>query len=145
MPQPFQAHGKFSLYRDGNILVTEVIGPWNAELIKAWAKAAIPYSLEMQAIGVWGAVAIITESMLCSPDALQALRKNVAYSVQRLGCISHVIVATADVAGRGVVEPAFQKVYEGLCASNFFYDYESAQQWTQSLIQSTVDERVNKP
>lgn len=145
MPQLFQAHGNFLLYRDGSILVTEVIGPWNVELIKAWAKAAIPYSLEMQAIGTWGAIAIITESMLCPPAALQALRKNVAFSVQHLGCVSHSIVATADVAGRGVIEPAFQRVYEGLCASDFFYDYESAKQWTHNLIQSTVDGRTNKP
>lgn len=144
MRQLFKPHGKFLLYRDGNILVTDITGPWNIELIKSWAKAAIPYSLEMQTSGVWGAVAIMTESMLCPPDAMQALRRNVAYSVQNLGCISHCIVANTDVLGRGIVEPAFQRVYEGLCASNFFYDYESAKLWTQSQIQSAFDGRVNK-
>ena len=140
----FKPHGKFLLYRDDNILVTDITGPWNIELIKFWAKAAIPYSLEMQTIGVWGAVAIISESMLCSPDAMQALRKNVAYSVHGLGCVSHCIVAEADVLGRGIVEPAFERAYEGLCPSNFFYDYESAKLWTQSQIQVALDKQVNK-
>ena len=139
----FKPHGKFFLYRDGNILVTDITGPWNIELTKSWAKAAIPYSLEIQTIGAWGAVAIITESMLCSPDAMQALRKNVAYSVQRLGCVSHCIVAKADVLGRGLVEPAFQRAYEGLCPMNFFYDYDSAKRWTQAQIQAALDVKIN--
>ncbi|MES2048759.1 MAG: hypothetical protein V4447_10190 [Pseudomonadota bacterium] len=140
----FQAHGEFSLYRDGNILVTSVRGPWNIELIKSWAKATLPYTLEMQTIGVWAAVAIVTESMLCPPDALEALRKSVAYSVHHLGCISHSIVAKPDVAGRGFVEPVFRRVYEGLCASNFFDDYESAKVWSNAQIQNAVNSRVGK-
>ena len=134
MSQSFQPHGKFSLYRDGNILATQLTGPWNIELIQAWAKATLPYTHEMQAIGAWGGVAIITESMLCPADAMAELRKNVAYSVQRLGCVSHCIVAKPDVAGRGIIEPVFQRIYEGLCASNFFDDYESAREWTYAQI-----------
>lgn len=144
MSQSFQPHGKFSLYRDGNILVTQLIGPWNIELIQAWAKATVPYTSEMQTLGTWGAVAIITESMLCPADAMEALRKSVAYSVRRLGCVSHCIVAKPDVAGRGIIEPVFKRVYEGLCASSFFDDYESAKLWTDRQIQSALDSRVDK-
>ena len=140
----FQAHGEFSLHRDGNILVTSLRGPWNTELVQLWAKAALPYSLEMQVDGAWGGVAIITESMLCPPEALQALRKIVAYGVQNLDCISHVIVATPEVAGRGVVESAFKRVYDGLCVSNFFDDYESAKVWSNAQIQNVVNNRISK-
>jgi hypothetical protein len=139
MSHSFQAHGKFSIFRDDTILVTHLIGPWNIELIHSWAKAALPYSLEMQKIGTWGAIAIITESMLCPPDAMAELRKNVAYSVRRLGCNSHSIVAQPDVTGRGIIEPVFQRVYEGLCVSDFFDDYDSAKQWTHLQTKIELD------
>jgi hypothetical protein len=131
----FAPHGQFSLHRDGSILVTTLRGPWNIELVQLWAKAALPYSVEMQATGSpWGGVAIITDSMLCTPEAMLALRKIVAFGVQTLGCISQVVVAAPGVTGRGIVESAFQQVYEGLCLSNFFDDYESAREWTYSQI-----------
>lgn len=134
MTPSFLPHGEFGLYRDGHILVTTVRGPWNAELVQLWATTAYPYSIEMQADGAWGGIAIITESMLGTPDAMLALRKAVSYGVQKLGCISYVVVAAPDVDGRGVVESAFKRVFEGLCVSNFFDDYESAKAWTLKQI-----------
>jgi hypothetical protein len=134
MSAAFQPHGEFSLHIDGRILVTTMRGPWNAELVQLWAKAAHPYSIDMQAGGAWGGIAVITESMLGTPDGMHALRKAVSYGVQHLGCISQVVVAAPEVAGRGLVEGAFQRVYEGLCVSNFFDDYESAKTWTLAQI-----------
>lgn len=134
MTPAFQAHGEFALHCDGRILVTTVRGPWNAELVQLWAKAAYPYSIAMQAGGAWGGIAIITESMLGTPEGMDALRKAVSYGVQNLGCISQVVVAAPDVAGRGLVEGAFERVYKGLCVSNFFDDYESAKAWTNAQI-----------
>ena len=125
----FPSHGKYSLYRDGQVLVTEMVGPWNLELVQEWARSAIPFSIEMQEEGPWAGIAIMAESMLATPDAMAALRKVVAASVEQFNCIAHIVVAAPGVAGKGVVEPAFEKVYEGLCLSGFFDDYESAKQW----------------
>lgn len=125
----FPSHGKYSLYRDGQVLVTEVVGPWNLELVQEWARSAIPFSIEMQEEGPWAGIAIMSESMLATPDAMTALRKVVAASIEQFNCIAHIVVAAPGVAGKGVVEPAFEKVYEGLCLSGFFDDYESAKKW----------------
>lgn len=135
MAASFLPHGEFGLYRDGRILVTTLRGPWNTELVQLWAKAAHPYSIEMQADGgAWGGIAIITESMLGTPEGMHALRNAVSYGVQKLGCISYVVVAAPEVAGRGIVESAFQRVFEGICLSNFFDDYASAKAWTLAQI-----------
>ncbi len=129
------AHGDFSLRIDGRVLVTEVRGPWNAELIHLWAKAALHPSEEMHKLGAWGGIAIITESMLSTPEALEQLAKVVRYGVQNLGCIAQVVVAAPDVLGRGIVEAGFVRIYEGLCAYNFFDDYASAKAWLDALIE----------
>lgn len=130
----FPSHGKYSIYRDGSILVTEVVGPWNIELVQEWAKAAIPFCIEMHQAGPWVAVAIASQSMLATPEAMAALRKIVQISVEQFDCRAHVVVASPEVDGRGVVEGAFEKAYEGLCASAFFDDYASAKTWALKLL-----------
>ncbi|MES2103288.1 MAG: hypothetical protein V4634_04660 [Pseudomonadota bacterium] len=134
MSEVFTPHGQFRLHAEGRIVVSEVTGPWNVELVQNWATEVRPYSLQMQPGGPWGGIAIIRESMLCTPDAMDALGKIVAYGVENFGCIAQVVVASPDVAGRGVVEPAFQRIYEGVCAYNFFYEYEEARDWLNRLI-----------
>lgn len=133
----FPAHGKYSIYRDGHILVTEVIGPWNRELVQEWSNAAIPFCIEMQQDGPWVAIAIASQSMLATPDAMQILRKIVQISVEQFDCRAHVVVAGPEVDGRGVVESVFEKAYEGLCASGFFDDYDSAKHWAEQLLAKT--------
>ncbi len=130
----FPSHGKYSLYRDGQVLVTEVVGPWNLELVQEWARSAIPFSIEMHEDGPWAGIAIMSESMLATPEAMDALRKVVAASVEQFNCIAHIVVASPGVAGKGIVEGAFKKVYEGLCLSGFFDDYASAKAWAVQQI-----------
>lgn len=137
----FPSHGQYSIYRDGCILVTEVVGPWNFELVDEWSKAAIPFCIEMHESGPWVAVAIASQSMLATPDAMTALRKIVRISVAEFNCRAHVVVANREVDGRGVVEGVFEKAYEGLCASGFFDDYQSAKEWAIALL----TQQTNRP
>jgi hypothetical protein len=130
----FVPHGEFSNYIQGRIVVTVVRGPWNAELIKVWSADVYQYGIKLKEQGPWGGIAIITESMLCTPEAMDTLRKAVRFGVEKLGCISQVVVASSDVAGRGLVEPTFRRAYEGLCVSNFFDDFASAKIWTDQQI-----------
>jgi hypothetical protein len=133
--RPLPAHGEFSLRIDGRILVTEIRGPWNTELVHLWAKAALKPSEEMHKLGAWGNISIVSESMLSTPEALEELRKVANYGVQNSGFIAQAYVATPDVLGRGIVEAVFARVYEGLCPCIFFDDYESAKAWLNALIE----------
>nr|WP_314857681.1 hypothetical protein [uncultured Undibacterium sp.] len=134
MPSVFPAHGSFSLHRDGNIVVSRVHGPWNEELVMQWAKAVRPYSLEMQNSGAWGGIAVISGSMLATPGAMLLLEQVVDFGVKNLGCIFQVVVAAPEVEGRGLVENAFQRIYEGRCLWNFFDDLETAMVWGNAQI-----------
>lgn len=51
---------------------------------------------------------------------MDTLRKAVATSVSQFSCIAHVLAAAPNVAGHGIVEGAFEKVYARLCLSEFF-------------------------
>ncbi len=134
MAKSFPPHGKYKIYLDGRLLVSEVVGPWNIEFIRDWSTAAIPLCEELKDQAPWVAVAMISGSMLATPEAMDALRKVIKNSVQHYGCIAHVLVARPNVAGRGIVEWAFQKTYDGLSQSAFFDDYESAKAWSLTLL-----------
>jgi hypothetical protein len=130
----FHPHGDFLIRRDGQVLVSEVTGPWNAELVALWAKQIYPYARELAAQGPHAGIAIVRQSMVTSPEALAKLRQIVAYSVANLRCVAHVIVADRSVEGRSLLEPVFAKVYEGLCAHRLFEDYDPARAWVQALL-----------
>ncbi|WP_394778873.1 hypothetical protein [Undibacterium sp.] len=134
MSEVFTPHGQFSLHVDGRVIVSEVTGPWNLELVKDWAREVNPYAAAMQEGGPWGGIAIIHESMLGTPDAMAALGAASAYAVAHYGCIAQLVVATTDVAGRRVVEPAFRRLYEHVCACEFFDDYAAAKAWLDQLV-----------
>ena len=132
----FPPHGQFNIYLDGRILVTEVHGPWNVELVRRWAAAVRPYSLQLMPGGPWAGLALIRGSMLSTPEGMEALADVTANGVQHFGCIANIVVAAADVAGRGVIETQFKRIYEGVCAYGFFYEMTEAREWLHALLAS---------
>ncbi|MFZ6742361.1 hypothetical protein ACO0LC_03975 [Undibacterium sp. JH2W] len=130
----FPPHGQFKIYLEGRILVTEVSGPWNVELVRQWGAAVRPYSLQLMHGGPWAGLAIIKKSMLSTPEGMEELGRITANGVTTFACIANVVVATPDVAGRGVVESAFKRIYEGVCAYAFFDEADEARQWLHELL-----------
>lgn len=133
----FPPHGQFRIYRDDRILVTEVQGPWNVELVRQWAFALSPYVLQLKNGGPWAGLALIKGSMLSTPDGMEALGRVTVDGAKNYGCIANVIVASSDVAGRGVIESQFQRIYEGVCDYAFFDDLDEAKKWLITLLQSS--------
>lgn len=82
MAKAFPTHGKYKIYCDGRLLVSEVVGPWNIEFIREWSIASIPLCEELKAKAPWIAVAMISGSMLATPEAMDALHKVIRNSVQ---------------------------------------------------------------
>ncbi len=119
-------------------MVSEIIGPWNLEFIREWSTASIPYCEQMRAGGPWVAVAMISGSMLATPEAMDALRKVIVNSRQIYGCVGHALVAAPDVAGRGIVELAFERSYGDITSTAFLNDYASAKAWAQKLLNQTT-------
>jgi hypothetical protein len=137
----FAPHGQFDAYVEGHLLISEVIGPWNRELVDAWAQALHPVAKAICTRGPHVGIAIIRQSILCPPDALEALRKVVLYSVQRLDNVGHVIVADESVEGRKLLAQTFARVYEGVVPYQQFEDLPSAKAWGNGLIQTNLAKR----
>ena len=127
----FRSHGEFLTRVDGRLLISDVTGPWNKELVEEWASASGPVA---RGVGPHVGIAIIHGSMLCTPEALEVLRNCAAYAARSLECVAHGIVAAKDVEGRDFVESSFFRAYEGVLPLAIFYTIEEARQWAYGLL-----------
>lgn len=130
----FRPHGEFTIQVDGPLLLTDITGPWNRELVEYWGKLCYAPARALSDAGPYVGIAIIHESMLCTPDALELLRQIVLYSATRLRCIAHVIVAAPSVEGRDFLESTFARIYDGVVEHRIFYTVEEARAWSLALL-----------
>src|SRR4051812_30321104 len=109
----FRQHGLFTAHVEGRILITEVTGPWNLEMIENWARHVYPMAKALAADGPHVSISIIRESMFCPPDAFDALRRTVEFGVSKLHLLGQLNVADQSVEGRGFLESTYARIYEG--------------------------------
>ena len=109
-------------------------GPWNRELVKDWMKEIAPLAMEVSAKGPYVGIAVIEESMLCPPDALELLGQAVKYASEHLRCLANLVVAAPSVEGRHFVEPNYVKIYEGLTIYGFFDTLDDARAQAAEIL-----------
>ncbi|WP_426107875.1 hypothetical protein [Massilia sp. TSP1-1-2] len=127
----FRPHGTFLTRVDGRLIISDVTGPWNKELVQAWALAVQPVAM---GVGPHVGVAVIHGSMLSTPEALLVQRRCAEHAARTLGCVAHAIVADKTVEGRDFVESSFFKAYEGVLPLAVFYTLDEARSWAAALL-----------
>ncbi len=137
----FVPHGQFEAYVEGRLVISQVTGPWNKELIDEWAQALHPLAKAVSADGPHVGIAIIHRSLLCPPDALEGLRKVVLYSVRRMDNIGHAIVADPSVEGRKLLVQTFARIYEGVVPYRLFDNLPAAKEWGHGLLLECMERR----
>jgi hypothetical protein len=130
-PPVFRAHGQFSSRVDGRLIFSSVTGPWNKELVQEWAVSS--HAL-VKSVGPHVGIALIQESMLCTPEALQVLRHSAQYAAKSLHCIAHAMVADKSIDGRDLVDASFLRAYEGVIPFAIFYTVDEARAWGLALL-----------
>ena len=130
----FEPHGEYKLRLEGRVLVSELLGPWNLELVDTWMKAAHPMVKELAATGPHVHMTIVTGSLLCTPAALDRLAAVIVYTTAKMQCIGNPVVAAANVEGRALFEQMYARIYDGSPPRGLFLDYASAKAWSLELL-----------
>ncbi len=130
----FRAHGSIQTRIDGRLIVSEITGPWNRELVDDWALHTYHDALKLSETGPWVALGIFLESMMCTPDALDSIRRTVQYSAVKLRCVGYAIVADPAVEGRDLMAPTFAAIYHDLVPFKMFSDVDAARVWSQEQL-----------
>lgn len=126
----FRPHGKFRVWIEEQLLITELTGPWNRELIEYWAAHALPLASQFSVEHPYIAITIVHESILCPGDAIDRIARAIEYSRNQLHCIENVIVAADDVDGKDLLKSTYHRI--GL--QHFFDDFDSGKRWAEQAI-----------
>lgn len=114
IPRPrFRAHGRVDFRIEGRLLLTEAVGPFNAELVLAVQALVREVNSEMAAGPPWGQLVRFHESALASPETLEQFtlllcalrRENLAPQVT-----AHVL--PPEVEGATLMVRPFQQCFE---------------------------------
>lgn len=135
----FTQHGTIESRVDGNILINEATGPFNAEIIYALQEAQRELLEIVAEQENWAQIYIFHQSALCSPDTIDAIN---AYLSSKKGTIKRP-VATAfvmerSVEGRAIMGPHYRQVYEK-AELNFalFVTEQDAREWIAKTLQQS--------
>lgn len=131
---PFPAHGEFSLRVDGRLLIAELTGPWNIELVDRYRIEVAPFIKQLAPDGPWGQIAICHRSVLAPRDALQALADGARVLAGQYHRVAMAYVLPPEVEGHGIMESVFARMYAGFQAVECFETLASARDWTLAQI-----------
>ncbi len=130
MKAAFRLHGQFSNRIVGQMLLVEIVGPWNLELVDAWSRDAHTKISHFTSEMPYVAITTVKQSMLCPPDAMAMLGRVERFSREKMHCLGNGIVADPKVDGRHLLEAAYARI--GYV--DFFDEFALAKQWAEGLL-----------
>jgi hypothetical protein len=135
MQNSFRMHGSFSNRCEGALLISEVEGPWNIELVTNWSKDCYAHALDLSRSGQpWVWIGVIHGSMVCPPDALLLMKKAALHGAEHLGVIANAVVASSEVEGFFLMKSAYAKLYHDCGLYSQFDNLKEAQTWATGLL-----------
>lgn len=132
----FKPHGQFGLHRDGQVIVIEATGPWNLELIQQYAHDVLPIIREISQDGPWGAIVMVRNSVMFTPDAANALREAGFRNAKTSGRVAVAYVIPSDVEGAPFAPNILAKIYDGLNPWAIFTDVHKAIGWMKAQLRT---------
>jgi len=129
----FPAHGSFTLDICDRLLLVDVLGPWNAELVAAYQKQLDRAATTLAADGDWAVVVQVFGSALFTPEAMHSMQVK-AGQQRALGRCATAYVIDDEVEGSHVVESALRSIYAPSQAFAVFREVPPALAWAGAQL-----------
>ena len=130
----FIPHGSSAFEIKGRILILRSRGPFNAEHVRSTAPSFVRAAEQLKPLGPWATINVIFESLLGTPEALEAMRGSALFTRDELGRCCAAYVADEQVEGRSLMMPALRRSCDGVIPIEFFLDLDSAETWCRQQI-----------
>ncbi|KAA3653915.1 MAG: hypothetical protein DWQ11_06560 [Proteobacteria bacterium] len=131
---PFAAHGDFALRQEGRLLMSDLTGPWNLELVDRYRVEVAPHVARLAAGGPWAQIAVCHRSVLAPQDALQALADSARLLAGQYHRVAIAYVLPPEVEGHGIMESVFDRLYKGFQAVACFDALAPACAWALAQV-----------
>ncbi|QYK03078.1 hypothetical protein [Shewanella psychrotolerans] len=133
----FPAHGSVEISCSNQIIVANIGGPWNLELIKIYREKMVTLFNQLKPNEPWGLIVCIHNSATCPPDAIELIKKGVqsdSIKNHRI-CTSYVI--SKETEGRRLMDPIWRKIYLNVMPFEIFPTLDEAMNWTEMQISNS--------
>ncbi|KAF7597876.1 MAG: hypothetical protein CGU28_16015 [Candidatus Dactylopiibacterium carminicum] len=130
----FRAHGSASYQQEGQVLIAEIVGPWNLELIHSYRKAASERIPALAANGPWALIIVLRGAAICPQDAIDSIRAGAIEHVLRWQRICTAYVIGSEVEGYKVMDRVWHSIYAGVMPFAIFESNDEALHWVQQRL-----------
>lgn len=135
-PLKFRPHGRVEMQIDGNVVRHIAYGPFNEELIIAYADIDASILSEMAGKGRWVVLSEIKDSALASPQTLHEYTRYLKeISARGVAPCATALVIAPGVEGARIMTPMLIKCYaDAGIPFRIFEQSEEAKAWVQSML-----------
>jgi hypothetical protein len=133
----FKPHGKASCTLDGQLILLDLEGPWNAELMLQIQHDVDSLKASLPTNKKWGLLVIVSNSLLCSFDTIEIIKNVVKEDQRHHGHAVIGFVVDPVVEGCGIVDVIFRKIYENICPIEFFETMSEARSWVEIYLRDS--------
>ncbi len=133
---PFTIHGTYQLRVRGRLILSEIVGPWNIEMLDDFASQFAPLAAQLGASGPIGSLGIHTGSLLTSPESNARLRKMVTHGKAHYQLRCCATVTAPDVEGFILARSMLEPIYAGVVPFRVFDRLEPAVQWMETVLRA---------
>ena len=130
----FPAHGSASYRIEGRLLVADIDGPWNLELIQQYHLGMRPFIEQLAKDGPWALVIAIHRAAACPPDALDLIRKGAIAQSQTSGRVCAAYVIAPGVPGHRIMDRYWRSIYAGVHSFEIFEELDAAILWSSENV-----------
>jgi len=134
----FEPHGDTQFLIEEQMLLVELRGPWNAELIDAYARQSRPLMAGLSAAGRWGVIAITQTSTMFTDDGAQRLRDLLQKPSSAINRAATAFVIAPEVEGYRLCDPLLHEIYDPIAPFEIFESLPPAKAWVRALIAAPV-------
>jgi len=130
----FEPHGDTQFLIEGQMLLVELRGPWNAELIDCYDRQSRPLMAGLSAAGRWGVIAITRISTMFTDDGAQRLRDLLRQPSPTLNRAATAFVIAPEVEGYRLCDPLLHEIYDPIAPFEIFESLPPAKAWVRARI-----------
>lgn len=131
----FAAHGAVGFTRQEQVLIVDVQGPWNLELIDLYKEKMRPYVQDLSANGAWGLIIEIHGEASCPMDALEGIRLGVIDQAANWHRVCTAYVIAPEVRGYRLMDRLWRGIYRDVMPCEIFERRGDALAWIQNTLQ----------
>lgn len=133
-PPKFTPHGDSQFEVRGQILILHSTGPFNAEHIFSLGAPFKHYAARLQPQGPWATVNVVHDSVMATPEAVEALRTSAELTHRLLGRAAACYVLSPELEGRRLMDAPIRASCAGIMPLEIFESLPPALAWAQDQL-----------